>query len=499
MTVKKAILAVSFGTTHDQAEKEAIAALERDWEQAFPEYTVRRAFTSATVRRKLAERGLHIPGVAQALEAFSADGYTHVWVQPTHLIPGEEYDRLKAETLRWKEHFSFLKIGEPLLMQEEDYDTVVSAMCGRFRPAADEACIFMGHGTWHEANRAYEKIGKRLQKDGSGRYFMATVEGVPALEEILETLAHETRIRRIRLIPFMLVAGEHALHDMAGGEADSWKHICEARGYAVTCVLHGMGSYPEIRRQYVRKCRKCLSGIFYGISVGPGAGGSLTLDGADCIRRCDVLAVPRTGYGRTIALSIGRKAQERIAELFGGPFSDYLELEQKEFLYLDLQMTRDEAVRSRIYNGLAEQIGELLAAGKNVGMVTLGDVSVYATVSYLAAPLQAMGYEVALVPGVNSFCACAAALGRSLTSISEPLHIIPAGYDGLEESLRLPGSKVLMKSGKHLPEIKQALREEGLYEKASMVKDCGMETQEICWGLDEDTERNSYFTTILVP
>ena len=336
MTVKKAILAVSFGTTHDQAEKEAIAALERDWEQAFPEYTVRRAFTSATVRRKLAERGLHIPGVAQALEAFSADGYTHVWVQPTHLIPGEEYDRLKAETLRWKEHFSFLKIGEPLLMQEEDYDTVVSAMCGRFRPAADEACIFMGHGTWHEANRAYEKIGKRLQKDGSGRYFMATVEGVPALEEILETLAHETRIRRIRLIPFMLVAGEHALHDMAGGEADSWKHICEARGYAVTCVLHGMGSYPEIRRQYVRKCRKCLSGIFYGISVGPGAGGSLTLDGADCIRRCDVLAVPRTGYGRTIALSIVRKAQERIAELFGGPFSDYLELEQKEFLYLDL-------------------------------------------------------------------------------------------------------------------------------------------------------------------
>ena len=134
-----------------------------------------------------------------------------------------------------------------------------------------------------------------------------------------------------------------------------------------------------------------------------------------------------------------------------------------------------------------------------MGMAVLGDVSIYATVSYLAAPLTDAGYEVRLLPGVSSFCACAAALGRSLTSMSGPLHIIPAGYEGTAESLRLPGSKVLMKSGSHLPQTKRLLRELGLYERSSMVKDCGMETQELCWGLDEDTERNSYFTTILIP
>lgn len=497
--VKKGILAVSFGTTYDLAREEAIEALERDWEEAFPDYTLRRAFTSSIVRKKLAGRGIRVPGVSQALEELKRDGYTHIWIQPTHLIPGEEYDRLRAEAARWQEQFPFLKTGEPLLLEEEDYDMVVGLMQDRFRPGEGEACIFMGHGTYHQANRVYEKIEKRLETEGGNRFFMATVEGVPSLEEILDGLESDPSIQKIRLVPFMLVAGEHALHDMAGGEKESWKNRCRARGYEVDCVLHGMGAWPEIRELYQRKCRKCLSGIFYGISVGPGAGGSLTLDGADCIRRCEVLAVPRTGMDHTIALSIVRKAGERIREIFGGSREDFLGLDEKELLYMDILMTRDETKRSQVYEELAEKIAFCLQAGKNVGMIVLGDVSVYATVSYLTAPLKRRGYGVKLLPGVSSFCACAAALGRSLTSMSSPLHILPAGYEGLKESLELPGSKVLMKSGKYLPEAKRMLREAGLYETAAMVKDCGMDTEEICWSLDEDTQRASYFTTILVP
>ncbi|MBO5093619.1 MAG: sirohydrochlorin cobaltochelatase [Lachnospiraceae bacterium] len=498
MTEKKGILAVSFGTTHDAAREESIEAIERQWTQIFSEYTVRRAFTSGIVRRKLSERGILVQSVSEALRQFEEDGYTHVWVQPTHFIPGEEYDRLKAEALGFKDRFTFLKIGEPLLVQEEDYDTVVTIMKKQNPVSDDEACIFMGHGTYHEANRVYEKIEKRLEKESGRRYFMATVEGIPSIEDILEQLKAEKSVRRLRLVPFMLVAGEHARNDMAGEEAESWKSICGSRGYEVSCVLHGMGFYEEIRELYVQKCRKCLSGIFYGVSVGPGAGGNLTLDAAKCIRECDVLAVPRTGEQHTIALSIVQKANVQIGEMFGETARDYLRLSKKETVYLDFLMTRDAQKREAVYRKMSEELGGYLAAGKNVGMIVLGDVSVYATVSYLAGPLKRSGYEVTLLPGVNSFCASAAALGRSLTEMSKPLHIIPAGYDGTEESLRLPGSKVLMKSGKNLPETKRLLKDMGLYRQASMVKDCGMETQELCWSLDEDTERNSYFTTILV-
>ena len=497
--MKKAILAVSFGTTYDPAREEAIEALEKDWQEAFPDYRLCRAFTSSIVRQKLAGRGIEAPGVSQVLEQLAKDGYTHIWIQPTHLIPGEEYDRLQAEAARWKERFTFLKVGEPLLLDEEDYDTVVGLMQERFWPGEREVCIFMGHGTYHQANRVYEKIEKRLEKESRGRFFMATVEGIPSLEEILDRLEKHPAIEKIILVPFMLVAGEHAMHDMAGEEAGSWKNRCRERGYKVDCVLHGMGAWPEIRRLYQRKCRKCLSGIFYGISVGPGAGGSLTLDGADCIRRCDVLAVPRTGMDHTIALSIVRKAGERIGEMFGSSGEDFMGLDEKELLYLDILMTRDKTKRGQVYEGLAEKIASCLQAGKNVGMIVLGDVSVYATVSYLTAPLKRRGYAVKLLPGVSSFCACAAALGRSLTVMSSPLHILPAGYEGWKEGLGLPGSKVVMKSGKHLPETKRLLQEAGLYERAAMVKDCGMDTEEICWSLDEDTERASYFTTILVP
>lgn len=499
MTEKRGILAVSFGTTYDKAREEAIEAIENDWEQTFPDYTLRRAFTSNIVRRKLQGRGLQVQSVPEALEDFLADGYTHIWIQPTHLIPGEEYDRLIGQAMQFKDRFAFLKVGEPLLLQEEDYDTVVRIMRDKYRVADGEACIFMGHGTYHEANRAYEKIEKRLEKETDRSYFMATVEGTPSLEDILQRLDETGGIRKVLLVPFMLVAGEHALHDMAGEEADSWKNRCRARGYETACILHGMGSYPEIRQFYIRKCRKCLSGVFYGISVGPGAGGSLTLDGARRIQSCDVLAVPRTGEQHTIALSIVQKAGKQIEEMFGSMAADYLKLSEKEIVYLDFLMTRDAEKRNRVYEELSCKLIEYLRAGKNVGMIVLGDVTVYATAAYLAAPIRKAGYEVTLLPGVNSFCASAAALGRSLTTMSQPLHIIPAGYDGLEESLRLPGSKVLMKNGKNLPQVKQLLKEMELYDRASMVKDCGMETQEICWGLDEDTERNSYFTTILVP
>ena len=201
----------------------------------------------------------------------------------------------------------------------------------------------------------------------------------------------------------MLVAGEHAIKDMAGEEETSWKNRCRSHGYEVECFLQGMGSYEEIRSFYRRKCRKCLGGIFYGISVGPGAGGNLTLDAVARIRKCEVLAVPRTGSEHTIALSIVQRAGKQLDEMFGDGYGDYMGLEDKEVLYLDFLMTKDDKARKRIYSQLVKKITAFLEAGKNVGMIVLGDVTIYATVSYLSEPIRRAGFEVTLLPGVSSF------------------------------------------------------------------------------------------------
>ena len=139
-----------------------------------------------------------------------------------------------------------------------------------------------------------------------------------------------------------------------------------------------------------------------------------------------------------------------------------------------------------------------LEQGIDVGMAVLGDVSIYATSAPLLQALKEKGYKTGMLPGVTSFSAAAAALEISLTKTAEPLHIIPAGYEGLMEALRLPGSKVLMKSGKKLPEIKKLLKELALYDSTHLVRDCGLATQEVCQNLDEDTDRDSYFTTLFV-
>lgn len=257
MAEKKGILAVSFGTSYERARKEAIDAVEEQWRSVFPDCELRRAFTSPRIIRKLAAQGLSVPDVAQALKGMEAEGFTHVWVQPTLLIPGEEYDRL-CEAVKVLEHdFTLLKIGEPLLCQEEDYDNAVRIMMEKYPVREGEACVLMGHGTPHDAGHIYRTIGKKLEAQSAGRYSLATVEGEPAIEEAADKLPRD--VRKVTLVPFMLVAGDHAMNDMAGSGSSSFRSVLEARGYEVECVIRGMGAYPEIRALYDDKLRKLRS------------------------------------------------------------------------------------------------------------------------------------------------------------------------------------------------------------------------------------------------
>ena len=222
-------------------------------------------------------------------------------------------------------------------------------------------------------------------------------------------------------------------------------------------------------------------GVFYAVSVGPGDPELLTRQACRVLEVCDVIAAPRTKAGRMLALDIA-----------GGA----VDMRGKTILPLDFTMAHDAAVREESYRTAAGAIEAELTEGRDVAMVNLGDVSVYATAYYILERIRSDGFEVVMCPGVTSFCAVAARLGRSLTHMEEPLHILPGSTD-LNNALALPGTKVVMKSGKAIHETAEALKRHGLLANAGMVVDCGLETEQVYTDLRQLPEEISYFATIV--
>lgn len=224
------------------------------------------------------------------------------------------------------------------------------------------------------------------------------------------------------------------------------------------------------------------NGTFYAVGVGPGDPELLTLQAANILKRCPVIAAPQTKSGQMLALDIAQGA---------------LDLREKEILPLSFTMSREPALREESYQTAARQIEAFLQKGLDVAMVNLGDVSIFATAYYILERIREDGFQTVMAPGVTSFSAVAARLGCSLTQINAPLHIIPASAD-LDSALRFPGTKVLMKSGSAIHETVQALERAGLLDRAALVADCGLPTEQVYRDLRELPENLSYFATIIV-
>ena len=161
-------------------------------------------------------------------------------------------------------------------------------------------------------------------------------------------------------------------------------------------------------------------------------------------------------------------------------------------------MTHDRAARNASHDAAADAICALLDEGKNVAFLTLGDPTVYSTGWYVHKRVVSRGYDAELIPGVPSFCAAAARLGRALCEDGEMLHIIPASHGKEREGLALPGSKVLMKAGRGVLRVREELRESGQLENAALVERCGMEGERLVYDMDELREPSGYFSIILV-
>ena len=224
------------------------------------------------------------------------------------------------------------------------------------------------------------------------------------------------------------------------------------------------------------------NGTFYAVGVGPGDPELLTLQAANILKRCPVIAAPQTKSGQMLALDIARSA---------------LDLREKEVLPLSFTMSREPSLREESYRTAARQIEAFLQKGLDVAMVNLGDVSVFATAYYILERIREDGFQTLMAPGVTSFSAVAARLGCSLTQIDAPLHIIPASAD-LDSALRFPGTKVLMKSGSAIRETVHALERAGLLDRAALVADCGLPTEQVYRDLRKLPENLSYFATIIV-
>ena len=226
-----------------------------------------------------------------------------------------------------------------------------------------------------------------------------------------------------------------------------------------------------------------MNGILYGVSVGPGDPELLTVKAVRAINACPVIATPQTAGEKTLALDIAAGA----ADLSG-----------KEILALPFLMTRDHEKLRQNHRQNAGAIAAHLAAGRDVAMLNLGDVSVYSSFSYLMELLKADGFEVRMIPGVPSFCAVAAALHVSLTTMHKPVHIFPASSGPTNEALQLPGTKILMKTGKSMPEVRAAIEQAGLSGSAMLVQNCGLPNEQICHTIADASDDISYFTTIII-
>lgn len=263
-TAKRAILVVSFGTSYADTRKACIESVENKIKDTFKDYEVRMAFTSNIIIKKLKERdNLIIDNPEQALQKLKDEGFTHVVVQPLHIIPGAEYDEVREVVAKYKEDFDKIVLGRPVLYSKggedmpDDYAIAVEALKKQLPELTqDKAVVLMGHGTWHPANASYACLQSVLDDMGLN-VFIGTVEGYPSLDDVKKRL-EARQIKNVVLMPYMLVAGDHAQNDMAGDEEDSWKTQLKKDGYVVETYLHGLGENPAYQDIYVQHVKDAI-------------------------------------------------------------------------------------------------------------------------------------------------------------------------------------------------------------------------------------------------
>jgi len=260
---EKELLVVSFGTSFNDSRRLTIGAVENAIEKAFPEYSVRRGFTSQIIIDHVAKRdGEIIDNMQEALDRAVNNGVKTLVVQPTHLMNGLEYEEMSEAIAQYSDAFEQVSIGQPLLTSDDDFQAVAKAITEATAEYDDgeTAIVFMGHGTEAESNGVYAKMQQVLTDGGHDHYYVGTVEATPSLDDVVEAVK-QGGYKRVVLRPLMVVAGDHANNDMAGDEDGSWKTTFEKEGFEVVCEVEGLGALESVQQLYVEHAQAAVDAL----------------------------------------------------------------------------------------------------------------------------------------------------------------------------------------------------------------------------------------------
>lgn len=254
------LLVVSFGTSFNESREKTIGAMEDAMERAFPDISVRRAFTSKMILRAVKKRdGIEMDDVKSALQRAKDNGVKNLVIQPTHLMDGIEYNELMNDLKEYRAFFQKVSVGDPLLKSEDDFLDMMNAVVKDTASFCDgkTAICFMGHGSEAAANGVYDKMQSYFNAHGYHDYYIGTVEAKPDLDDLVNAVG-KGNYTRVIMQPLMIVAGDHANNDMAGDGEDSWKSVFVKNGYDVVCILKGLGEIGEIQSLAVAHAQKAM-------------------------------------------------------------------------------------------------------------------------------------------------------------------------------------------------------------------------------------------------
>lgn len=257
------LLVVSFGTSYNDNRRLTVGAIEEAMEKAFPDYSVRRGFTSQIIIDHVKSRDhVSIDNVKEALDRAVDNGVKKLVIQPTLLMDGLEYTDLVNEVSEYSDAFDQMAVGKPLLTSDDDFKAVIKAITEATAKYDDgeTAICFMGHGTEAESNKVYAKMQDMLTDAGYKNYFVGTVEATPSVEDVLASV-QAGNYKKVVMEPLMIVAGDHANNDMAGDEEGSWKTTFKNAGYDVTCLVHGLGEMEPIHQIFVEHAQAAIDSL----------------------------------------------------------------------------------------------------------------------------------------------------------------------------------------------------------------------------------------------
>jgi len=276
-----AIVLVAYGSLDPEARK-TYRKIRTAYRREFPGSEVEIAFTADFIRRKIARYGGELAkSPLTALAELHDEGYTDVVVQSLHVAPGSEFHEVASvvsahRAVRGKFGFRNLKMGMPLLASGRDFDAASEALAPEFdrvtidgevknslRDPEETAVVLMGHGTDHPADSAYSRMAMVLERDHKN-VFLGTIDGFPGLGEAMAGV-RGARVEKVRMMPFLVVAGGHAKKEMAGDDPKSWKSAFENAGFEVELNLQGMGENPRIVEVFVKHTRLAVERFRTGV------------------------------------------------------------------------------------------------------------------------------------------------------------------------------------------------------------------------------------------